>query len=85
MDSDDTTDDSSRNLMHQTNEKFRIGEKSKVTQHDPDYKNSDEVDDEEHLEAPNCPILAVNVANNNAYICQNENVLEGHTRSRPRS
>ena len=45
----------------------------------------DEDDDEEHLEAPHRPILAVNVSNNNAHIFQIENVIEGHTRSWPRS
>ena len=85
MDSDDTMDDSGRNLMHQTNDEVRIGENAKVTQHDPDSKNSDVGDDEEHLEAPHHPILSVNVTKNNACICQSKNVLEGHTRSRPRN
>ena len=85
MDSDDTMDDSGRNLMHQTNEKIHLGENAKVTQHDPDFVNADEGDDEEHLEAPDCPIIAANVAKNNSHICQSENVLEGHTRYRPRS
>ena len=31
MDSDDTTDDSGHNLMHQTNDEIRIGENTKVT------------------------------------------------------
>ena len=37
MHSDDTTDDSSCNLMHQTNDEIRIGENTKVTQHYPDF------------------------------------------------
>ena len=82
MDSNDTTDDSGRNLTHQTNDKICIGENAKVIQHDPDFENSDEVDDEEHLEAPHRPILAVNAAKNNDCICRIENVLEGHTRFR---
>ena len=83
MDSCDTTDDSGRNLMHQTNGEIRIGENAKVTQLDQDFENANEGDDEEHLEAPNHPILALNTAKNNACICQNKNVLEGHTRSWP--
>ena len=85
MDIDDTMDDSGQNMMHQTNDKICIGENAKVAQHDPNFENADEGDDEEHLEAPHRPILAVNVSNNNARIRQSENVLEGHTRSRPRS
>ena len=72
MDSDDTTDDSSRNLMHQRNDDIRIGENSKVTQHDPDFVNSDGGGDEEHLEAPNCPIIAANVSKNNSRIFQSK-------------
>ena len=79
MDSDDTTDDSGRYLMHQTNDDIRIGENAKVTQHDPYFENFDVVDDEENIESHHHPILAVNVANNNTCICQRENVLEGHT------
>ena len=37
MDSDDTTYDIVHNLMHQTNDKIRIGENAKVTQHDPEF------------------------------------------------
>ena len=85
MDIDDTTDDRGRNLMHQTNDGFCIGENAKVTQHDPDFENSDEGDDEEHLEAYHSTILAVNVANNNACICQSENLIKRHKRSQPRS
>ena len=58
---------------------------AKVTQHDTDFENDAVGDDEEHLEAPHCPILDINVAKNNACISQSENVLEVHTRSRPRS
>ena len=54
---------------------------AKVTQHDPDFEKSDVRDDDKHLEVNYGPILAVNVAKNNACICQSENVLEGHTRS----
>ena len=68
MDSNDTTDDSGQNFMHQTNDKICIGENAKVTQQDPDFENANEGDDEEHLEAPHHPILASNVANNNARI-----------------
>ena len=42
MDSDDTTDDSGRNLMHQTNNKTCIGENAKVTQHDTYFKNDND-------------------------------------------
>ena len=85
MDSDDTTDDTVRNLTHQTNDKICIKENAKVTQHDPYFKNADEGDDEEHLEAPHLPILFVNVAKNNDCIRQSKNVFEGHIRSRHRS
>ena len=68
-----------RNLMHQTNDEIRIRENAKSTQHDPDFENFDVGDDEENCEATTCPILAVNVANNNACIFQRENVIEGHT------
>ena len=68
MDSDDTTDDSSWNLMFQTIEEIRIGENTKVTQHDPDFENADEGDDEEHIEGPHRPILAINIAKNIAHI-----------------
>ena len=57
----------------------------KVTQHGPYFENVDVGDDEEYLEAPNCHILSVHVAKNNARICQIENVLKGSTRSWPRS
>ena len=57
MDSDNTTDDSGRNLMHQTNDEICIGENSKVTQHYPEFKNANY---EEHLESPPHTILAVN-------------------------
>ena len=70
MDSDDTTDDSGRYLMHQTNDDIRIGENSKVTQHDPDFENCAVGDNEKHIEAPHSPILAVNVAKTNARIFQ---------------
>ena len=82
MDSYDTTDDSGRNLTHQTNDKICIEENDKVTQHDPDFENGDVGDDEENLEAPHRPILYVNVTKNNDHIFQSENVLEGRTRSR---
>ena len=83
MDINYTTDDSCWNLMHQTHDQIRIGENAKVTQHYPDFQNSNIGDDEEHIETPHCPIIAVNVAKNNARICQSENALKGHTRSRP--
>ena len=54
--------------MHQTNDEIRIVENTKVTQHDPDFENADEGDDEEHLEGPHRPILAVNIAKNIAHI-----------------
>ena len=79
MDIDDTTDDIGRNLMHQTNDEIRIGEHTKVTQHYPDFENANVGDDGENIEAPHRPILAVNVAKNNACIYQRKNVLEGHT------
>ena len=56
MDSNDTTDDSGQNLMHTKNDKTRIGENAKVTQHYPDFEKSN---NEEHLEASYCPILAL--------------------------
>ena len=71
--------------MHQTNDGICIGENAKATQHDPYFKNSNEVDDEEHLEAPHCPILDLNVSKNNARVFQSKHLLEGHTRSWPRS
>ena len=69
--------------MHQTNDEICIGENAKVTQHDPKFENVEEGDDEEHLDSPRRPILAVNVVKKIAHICQSENVIEGHTRSRP--
>ena len=84
MDSDDTTDDSGQNFMHQTNDDIHIGENSKVTQHDPDFENDNVGDDEEHLEAPHRLMLDVNVANKNYRIRQSENLLEDHKVSRPR-
>ena len=85
IDSNDTTDDIGRNLIHQTDDAISIGENSKVAQHDPDFENAYLGDDEEHLEAPRFPILSLKVANNHARISPSENVLEGHTRSQPRS
>ena len=85
MNINDTTDDSCQYLMHQTNDEIRIGENDKVTQHDPDFENADEGDDEDNLEAPRHPIIAVNFAKNNACVRQIENILEGRTRSRPHS
>ena len=38
MDIDDKTDDSGWNLMHQTNDRIRIGENAKVNQHDPYFE-----------------------------------------------
>ena len=70
--------------MHQTNDKIRIGENAKFTQHDPYLDNANECDDEEHLEAPHRPILSVNVANKNSSIRHSKILLGGHTRSRPR-
>ena len=57
MDICDTTNDSGRNLMHQTNDKICIGENAKVNQNHPDFENANY---EEHLEAPHFPILEVN-------------------------
>ena len=79
MDSDDTTDDRRRNFMHQTNDETRNEENAKVTQHYPYLENANVGDDEENTEAPHRPIVAVNVAKNNAFIYQRKNVLEGHT------
>ena len=45
--------------MHQTNGKICIRENAKVTQHDPEFENVNEGDDEEHLESPRRPILAI--------------------------
>ena len=78
MDSDDTTDDRGRNLMHQTNDEICIGENTKVTQHDPDFENAYVGDDEENLEAPHRPILALNVANNNTCIYQEKCTRRSH-------
>ena len=44
-------DDNSQNLMHQTNDEIRIRENAKVTQHNQDLKNSNVVNDEDHLQA----------------------------------
>ena len=85
MDSVETTDDCGQNLIHQTDDAICIRENAKVTQHDPDFGNANVGGDEEHLEAPHCPILAINVTKNNACNRQSKNVLEGHTRSRPHS
>ena len=82
MDSDDTTDDISRNLMHQTSDKIHIGENAKVIQHDPDFENADY---EDHIEAPHCPSHSVNSVKNNARIFQSKTVLEGYTRYWPHS
>ena len=49
MDSDKKTDGSGRNLTHQKNDENRIGENAKVTQHDPEFENTDEGDNEEHI------------------------------------
>ena len=81
MDSDDKTDDSVQNFMHQTNEKIRIGKNSKFTQHEPEFENAN---DEEQLEAPHRSILATNTVKNDC-IRQSKNLLGGHTRSRPHS
>ena len=56
--------------MHQTNDEICIGENAIVTQHDPDFKNYNAGDYEDHLEAPHHPNIAVNVAKNNARIRQ---------------
>ena len=81
-DSNDTMNDSSRNLMHETNDNICIRENAKITQHDTEFENSDEVDYEKHLESPHHPIIAVNVVKSNARICKIKNALKGHTRSR---
>ena len=60
MDSDDTMDDRARHLMHKTNDEIRIGENAKVTQHYRYFEDANVCDDEDHLEAPHRPILAVN-------------------------
>ena len=85
MYSDGTTDDSGWNSMHQTKDKIRIGENAEVTQNDPDFENKDEVDDEENIELPHHPIIALNFAKKDACICQRNNLLKGHKNSRPRS
>ena len=79
MDSDDTTDDSSRNLMHQTNDIICIRENAKVTQHDPEFENAN---GEDNIEAPHRPIISVNIKK--TYIFQGKNLLEGRTRTWPR-
>ena len=83
MDSNDTMYDSSRNLMHQTDDEIHIGENAKITQHYLDIENADVGDDEEHLEATHLPIIYVNGANKNSSTRQRKNVLKVHTRSRP--
>ena len=42
--------------MHQTNDEIFIRENAKVTQHDPEFENTN---DEEHLETHRSPILDV--------------------------
>ena len=71
--------------MHQTNDEICIGENAEVTQHDPDFENADVGDDQYHLEALHCPIIAVNVAKKNNSISHRKNGLKCHTRSWPRS
>ena len=56
--------------MHQTNDEICIRENYKVAQHDPDFENYIVGDDEDCLEAPHRPIIAVNVTKNNSRICQ---------------
>ena len=70
MYSDDTTYDSGRNFMHKKNDEIRIREYEKVTQHDPYLESADVGDDEENLEAPHRPNIAVNVVKNNDCIHQ---------------
>ena len=71
--------------MHKKNDEIRIEENSKVTQHDPDFENADEGYDEDNFEAPRPPIIAVNVANDNAKFCQSKTLLKVYTRYQPRS
>ena len=80
MYSDDTTDDSGQNLMHQTNEKKLSERNYKVTQHDTYFENSN---DEDNLEAPHRPIIYINFVEKNARISQSKIVLEVHSGSRP--
>ena len=40
-DSNDTMNDGSRNLMHETNDNICIRENAKITQHDTEFENSD--------------------------------------------
>ena len=49
MDSNDTTDDSSRNLMHKKVDAICIVENAKVTQHYPYFESADIGDDEDHI------------------------------------
>ena len=70
--------------MHQTNDEIFIGENAKVTQHDLEFENADGGDDGEHLKTTHCPILAVSFIKN-ARILHSKNILEGRTRSQPRS
>ena len=77
MDSNNTTDDSGQNLMHQTNDEIRIRENAEVTQHDPDLENNYVGYDEEHIEASHWNILDVKLAMKNARISQRKNLLKG--------
>ena len=67
--------------MHQTNDKSCIRENTKVTQYDQDSEN---VNDEEHIEAPRRLSLDINAVKKSC-ISQSENLFKGHTRSWPRS
>ena len=49
------------NFMQKTNGNICIEENAKVTQHDTEFENAN---DEDHIEAPHCHILAVNVVKN---------------------
>ena len=82
---DDKTDDSGQNLMHQTNDEIHIGENAKVIKHDPEFVNIDEGENEDNLESTHRLILAINVIENNARICNSKNVPKIYTRSQPRS
>ena len=59
---------------------IRIGENVKITQHYPEFENTNEGDGGEHLESTDTPPLDGNVANKNDSICHNKNVLGGHAR-----
>ena len=68
--------------MHQVNSGIRIEDNVKISQHGPEYENSNKGDGGEHLELPHRPPLASNISDK-TFIRHNNNVLEGHARSWP--